>query len=75
MESYHILYSVMTRSCDRDGVSWNIIIVRDGSTRNYTLSGLEENSDFNISIAAENGASSSPEPARISTNTLIAGRI
>ena len=47
----------------------------DGSSRSYTLSGLEENSDFDVSITAMNGAGSSPGPARISPTTLMAGGV
>ena len=45
-----------------------------GSSRDYTLTGLEENSDFTISITAMNGAGSSP-PATTTARTAIAGRI
>ena len=41
----------------------------NGSSREYTLTGLEENSDFTISITAMNGAGSSP-PARNTIKTL-----
>ena len=40
----------------------------NGSSREYTLTGLEENSDFNINITAMNEAGSSP-PARNTTKT------
>ena len=44
----------------------------NGSSREYTLIGLEENSDFTISITAMNGAGSSP-PATTTARTLIGG--
>ena len=44
------------------------------SSREYTLTGLEENSDFNISIVAMNGAGSSP-PANTTARTLINGKL
>ena len=46
----------------------------NGSSREYTLTGLEENSDFTINITAMNGAGSSP-PANTTARTAIAGRI
>ena len=75
MESYTVVYSFITRDCDGAVFGGHTTTEIDGSTNSYSFSGLEENSNFNISIAAVNGAGSSSEPARISTNTLIAGRI
>ena len=46
----------------------------NGSSREYTLTGLEENSDFTISITAMNGAGSSP-PAITTTRTLTDGTV
>ena len=46
----------------------------NGSSREYTLTGLEENSDFAISITAMNGAGSSP-PANTTARTAIAGEL
>ena len=45
----------------------------NGSSREYTLTGLEENSDFNINITAMNEAGSSP-PANTTVRTAIAGK-
>ena len=45
----------------------------NGSSREYTLTGLEENSDFNINNTAMNGAGSSP-PATTTARTLSYGR-
>ena len=73
MDSYTLVYSYTFRGCDST-VFGDTITDIDGSSRSYTLSGLEENSDFDVSITAMNGAgSSSPGPARIFPTTLIAG--
>ena len=74
MESYTLDYSYTIKGCD-SRVFEDIITEINGSSSSYTLSGLEENSDFVVSIAAVNGAGSSPGPARISTTTLMAGGV
>ncbi len=60
MDSYTISYSFMVIGCD--GVSGsagnNNIMGIDGSTRMYTLSGLEEFTEFTITLIAVNGAGS-----------------
>ncbi len=60
MDSYTISYSFMVIGCD--GVSGsagnNNIMEIDGSTRMYTLSGLEEYTEFTITLSAVNGAGS-----------------
>ena len=75
VDSYAISYSYITRGCDGTVLGGNTITGIDGSIRTYSLSNLEENSDFSISITAVNGAGSSPVPARISSTTLVAGEI
>ena len=74
MESYTLDYSYTFRGCGST-VFGDTITDIDGSSSSYTLSELEENCDFDVSIAAVNGAGSSPGPARISPTTLIAGGV
>ena len=45
----------------------------NGTSREYTLTGLEENSDFTINITAMNEAGISP-PANTTARTAIAGK-
>ncbi len=60
VDSYTISYSFMVIGCD--GVSGstgnNNIMGIDRSTRMYTLSGLEEYTEFTITLTAVNGAGS-----------------
>ena len=69
VDSYQILYSFTIRGCGEVGGD-NV----STSSREYTLTGLEENSDFTINITAMNGAGSSP-PANTTARTLIDGRL
>ena len=71
VDSYQISYSFTIRGC---GTPVNDVASAPGSSREYTLTGLEENSDFIISITAMNGAESSP-PATTTARTAIAGGI
>ena len=71
VDSYQISYSFAIRGC---GTPVNRVASAPGSSREYTLTGLEENSYFTISITAMNGAGSSP-PATTTASTAIAGRI
>ena len=64
MDSYTISYSYITRGCNGTVLGGDTINGIDGSIRTYSLSNIEENSDFDISITAMNGAGSSPVPAR-----------
>ena len=66
VDSYQISYSFTIRGC---GMGGGHVSTVNGSSREYTLTGLEENSDFTINITAMNGAGSSP-PARNTTKTL-----
>ena len=75
VDSYTLSYSYVTRGCEGTVLGGKTITGIYGSIRTYNLSWLEENSDFNISITAVNGAGSSPVPARTSSTTLEAGGI
>ena len=74
MDSYTISYSYITRGCNGTVLGADTITGIDGSIRTYSLSYIEENSDFDISITAVNGAGSSPMPAKTSSTTLVAGK-
>ena len=70
VDSYQISYSFTIRGC---GTTMPTIVVSAaGSSREYFLTRLEENSDFTISITAMNGAGSS-SPTITTTRTAIAG--
>ncbi len=60
VDSYTISYSFTVMGCDGHSGSFgnNNIIGIDGSTRMYTLSGLEEYTEFAITLTAVNGAGS-----------------
>ena len=73
MDSYQISYSDTIRGCEVEEVGGGNESTVNGSSREYTLTGLEENSDVIISITAMNGAGSSP-PATTTTRTLTDGR-
>ena len=72
MDSYQISYSFTIRGCGVEVGGDNVSTV-NGSSREYTLTRLEENSDFTISITAMNGAGSSP-PANTTARTLTNGK-
>ena len=74
VDSYTISYSYITRGCNGTVLGADTITGIDGSIRTYSLSYIEENSDFDISITAVNGAGSSPMPAKTSSTTLVAGK-
>ena len=74
VDSYTIYFHYITRGCDGTVLGGNAITGIDGSIRTYSLSNIEENSDFDISISAVNGAGSSPVPARTSSTTQVAGK-
>ena len=75
VDSFTISYSYVIRGCNGSVLGGDTITGIDGSIRAYSLSNLEENSDFDISITAVNGAGSSPVPARTTSTTLEAGEI
>ena len=70
--SYNISYSYTIRGCGVPIIGTPMILA--GSSREYSLMGLHENSDFTISITAINGAGSN-SPAIATARTAIAGRI
>ena len=70
VESYIISYTFSINGCSGDGS--NMITLNDGTTRQYTISGVEEDARFTISITAINEAGSS-NPVTIMTTTLTAG--
>ena len=72
VESYIISYTFSINGCPgEDGT--RMIPLSDGTTRQYTISGVEEDARYTISITAMNGAGSN-NPATIMTTTPIAGR-
>ncbi len=72
VESYIISYTFSINGClGEDGTK--MIPLSDWTPRQYTLSGVEEDAGYTISITAMNGAGSS-NPASIMTTTPIAGR-
>ena len=70
VDQYVITYSFMERDCGFAGN--NVMVLVDGSSRTHTLAGVQENSDFTISIIARNGAGDSP-PATTMETTTTAG--
>ena len=70
VHQYLITYSFRENDCAfADG---NIQVFANGSSRTHTLTGVEENSDYNISIIARNTAGDSP-PAETMETTAVAG--
>ncbi len=71
VDSYTISYSFMVIGCG--GVSGstgtNNIMGIDGSTRMYTLSGVEEYTEFTITLTAVNGAGSTSVSRVVYTGT------
>ncbi len=72
VESYIISYTFSINGCPGEDGTW-MIPLSDGTTRQYTISGVEEDARYTISITAMNGAGSS-NPASITATTFIAGR-
>ena len=68
---YRLHYSYHIRECQGNATNISSIPI-ENSTRSYTLMGLEEDSEFNISLTASNPAGES-EPATIATATLPSG--
>ncbi len=60
MDSYTISYSFTVIGCDgiSGSVGNNNIMGINGATRMYTLSGVEEYTEFTITLIAVNGAGS-----------------
>ena len=70
VDSYIITYSFTIRVC---GVPGGSTVMVGGSSREYTLTDLEENSDYTISITARNEAGDSPPTTTIMATTSRAG--
>ena len=70
VDSYIITYSFTIRVC---GVTGGSTVMVGGSSREYTLTDLEENSDYTISITARNEAGDSPPTTTIMAATSRAG--
>ena len=68
---YRLHYSYHIRECQDNSINMGSIPI-DNSTKSYTLMGLEEDSEFNISLTASNPAGES-ELATIATATLPSG--
>ena len=71
VESYLISYTFSINGCPGEDDT-RMIPLSDGTTRQYTISGVEEDARYTISITAMNGAGSN-HPATIMTTTPIAG--
>ena len=71
VDSYQISYSFIIGGC---GVGGGHVSTVNGSSREYTFTGLEENSNYTINVTAMNGTGSSP-PATTTARTAIAGGI
>ena len=69
MDSYFITYSFTFRDCPGEGGNGTVAFL-NGSSREYTLTGLQENSDYNVSIRAGNG-----KPTFIIVSTLTDGMV
>ena len=70
MDNYIITYSFMENDCGFSGN--NNMETVSGSSRTHTLTGVQENTDYDISIIARNTAGDSP-PAVTMETTAIAG--
>ena len=68
---FRLHYSYHIRECQDNSTNMSSIPI-DNYTRSYTLMGLEEDSEFNISLTALNPAGES-EPATTTTATLPSG--
>ena len=71
-DSFIILYSFSVIGCR--GEDGSAMVQVAGSARSFTLTGLEEDSVFTISILARNAAGDSQPPPAIQVTTDIAGR-
>ena len=70
VDSYTIIYTYNIRQCGPGVVSGSQSI-SDGSARGYELSGLEEDSDYTITLTANTTAG--PASSQISATTNTAG--
>ena len=71
VHEYELHYSYHIRECQDNSVIMDSTRI-DNSTKSYTLTNLEEDSKFNISLIASNPAGES-EPATITATTSTAG--
>ena len=71
MGSYLITYNYTVRGCGATGSSSRVIA---GDTRELSLSPIEENTDYIVSIRARNDSGES-ESVSVMTTTLMAGKI
>ena len=72
VDSFIISFSYFVRECPGDDGSATVSVNR--SARSFTLTGLQEDSHFNISILARNAAGDSPPSAQILAATDIDGK-
>ena len=63
----------MERNCGYAGYNFREMVA--GSSRTHTLTGVWENSDYDISIIARNTAGDSPPAMTIMETTATAGKI
>ena len=76
MESYTISYSFTVTGCTgvAGGIGSDVIVTGiSGSDRTYSLTDLEENTQYIISISAVNGAGTSAMSPMTVTNTPVTG--
>ena len=71
VERYTVSYNYTIRECG-SGFDSRSVEISDGNARNYTLTGLEEDSDYNITLTAHRGNRSATSNTT-STNTSMAG--
>ena len=71
MDQYLITYSFMENDCGFSGSNHQEQL--PGSFRTHNLTGVQENSDYDISITARNTAGDSP-PAITMESTAVAGK-
>ena len=71
VDRYTVSYNYTIRGCDSDLESRNQEI-SDGNARSFTLTGLEEDSVYNITLTAHKG-NRQVNSSTISTNTRTAG--
>ena len=71
MDNYTVSYNYIIRRCGSGPVSGSEEI-SDGNARNFTLTGLEEDSDYTITLTA-NSAVGRFTSSQITTTTTTAG--
>ena len=72
MDSYTVSYTYTIRQCGSGPVSGSDEEISDGNARSFTLTNLEEDSDYTITLTA-NSADGQHISDQISTTTDIAG--